>query len=767
MKSNGENTANSIGISEVCGNLFSEKPENVILFGFFQEISFSGHFNKKNKDSFPLITINKFEVDKKFIVSKSEGNKIHFFVSIPSGIIPGETYYLIELNLFDKKTNFQITMAGPMPDNLEEKELNFYLKNQIWFYHQLVTDKNKRVLALENSLSWKVTAPLRFILEIFKKIPIIFSKEGVKVTKNILFDKTEKATLNQKLHQILNTDNATALYQHFLNRRAWEELTPKEVDKAIRQLNFNPKISILTPVYNCPKTYLKAAIESVKNQSYTNWELCLYDDCSTEKETIDYLKSIENTDNRIKLKFGKQNLHISDSSNQAYELSSGDFIGLLDHDDTLHPNALFEVVKFLKENPDTDFVYSDEDKITIDGKQTEPYFKPDFNPDLFLSNNYLNHFSVIKREIFEKAGKFRKGYEGSQDYDLFLRIFSLTKNFGHIPKVLYHWRKVPGSTADKYDAKSYPENASLKALSDYLKREKILAEVKKGIFPGSFRIQRTIVEHKKVSIIIPFKDKVTLLKTCLNSLAKTITYNNIEIILVNNRSKKKSTENYLASLDKSFKILSIDSDFNYSALNNNASKIATGEYLLFLNNDIEAIEKGWLTSMVEHIQREEVGAVGAKLSYPDYTIQHAGVILGINGVASHGHKNLPSNSPGYFMRANTIQNLSACTAACLLVKKEVFEKVGGFDEQNLKIAFNDIDFCLKIRDLGYLITYTPFAHLIHYESKSRGFEDTPQKIKRFEKEIDFMKLKWGKKLHQDPYYNKNLTLQKEDFSIKL
>jgi len=767
LKSNGENTANSIGISEVCGNLFSEKPENVILFGFFQEISFSGHFNKKNKDSFPLITINKFEVDKKFIVSKSEGNKIHFFVSIPSGIIPGETYYLIELNLFDKKTNFQITMAGPMPDNLEEKELNFYLKNQIWFYHQLVTDKNKRVLALENSLSWKVTAPLRFILEIFKKIPIIFSKEGVKVTKNILFDKTEKATLNQKLHQILNTDNATALYQHFLNRRAWEELTPKEVDKAIRQLNFNPKISILTPVYNCPKTYLKAAIESVKNQSYTNWELCLYDDCSTEKETIDYLKSIENTDNRIKLKFGKQNLHISDSSNQAYELSSGDFIGLLDHDDTLHPNALFEVVKFLKENPDTDFVYSDEDKITIDGKQTEPYFKPDFNPDLFLSNNYLNHFSVIKREIFEKAGKFRKGYEGSQDYDLFLRIFSLTKNFGHIPKVLYHWRKVPGSTADKYDAKSYPENASLKALSDYLKREKILAEVKKGIFPGSFRIQRTIVEHKKVSIIIPFKDKVTLLKTCLNSLAKTITYNNIEIILVNNRSKKKSTENYLASLDKSFKILSIDSDFNYSALNNNASKIATGEYLLFLNNDIEAIEKGWLTSMVEHIQREEVGAVGAKLSYPDYTIQHAGVILGINGVASHGHKNLPSNSPGYFMRANTIQNLSACTAACLLVKKEVFEKVGGFDEQNLKIAFNDIDFCLKIRDLGYLITYTPFAHLIHYESKSRGFEDTPQKIKRFEKEIDFMKLKWGKKLHQDPYYNKNLTLQKEDFSIKL
>ena len=439
----------------------------------------------------------------------------------------------------------------------------------------------------------------------------------------------------------------------------------------------------------------------------------------------------------------------------------------MDHDDTLHPNALFEVVKFINKNEEIDFIYSDEDKLTIEGYQTEPYFKSDFNPDLFLSNNYLNHFSVIRRSVFEQAGKFRKGFEGSQDYDLFLRIFSITNNFGHIPKVLYHWRKIPGSTAETYSAKSYPELASQKALNQYLTREKLKGSVEKGKFPGSFRIKREISGKSKISIIIPFKDEVELLKKCLNSISNTVNYKNLEIILVNNRSKKQSTLKYLNHIKDKYSILNYNEVFNYSAINNFAVEKASGEIILFLNNDIEAIEKGWFEAMIEHIERANVGAVGAKLSYPDFTLQHAGVILGINGVASHGHKHLPSDSPGYFMRANAIQNLSACTAACLMVKKEVFNKVGGFDEKNLKIAFNDIDLCLKIRDLGYLITYTPFAHLIHHESKSRGFEDTPQKISRFKKEIEFMKYKWREKLIFDPYYNKNLTLIKEDFSVKL
>lgn len=767
MKNLGENTANYIGITEVCGNLFSKNPNNVILFGFFQDISFSGYYTLSDKEKPAIIKVNNVVVKPKFIVSKKEGNKNHFFVSIPSGTIPGETNYIIELKHKENSLSFKITMAGPMPDNLEEKELNFYLKNQIWYYHQLVTEKNKRVFALENSLSWKITAPLRLFFDIISKLPLLFSKDGIKVLKSILSLSYSKSDLNQKLTKVLSTDNSTAIYQHFLSRKAWEEPTESEILKFTQAFKHKPLISIITPVYNCPKIYLEAAVEGVKAQSYKNWELCLYDDCSTSQETIDYLKSIKDTNPKIKVAFGNQNLHISEASNKAFELSTGSFIALMDHDDTLHPNALFEVVKFINKNDEIDFIYSDEDKLTIDGYQTEPYFKSDFNPDLFLSNNYLNHFSVIRRSVFEQAGKFRKGFEGSQDYDLFLRIFSITNNFGHIPKVLYHWRKIPGSTAETYSAKSYPELASQKAINEYLTREKIKGSVEKGKFPGSFRIKREISGKSKISIIIPFKDEIELLKKCLNSISNTVNYKNLEIILVNNRSKKQSTLKYLKHIKDKYTILNYNEVFNYSAINNFAVEKASGEIILFLNNDIEAIEKGWFEAMIEHIERDNVGAVGAKLSYPDFTLQHAGVILGINGVASHGHKHLPSDSPGYFMRANAIQNLSACTAACLMVKKEVFNKVGGFDEKNLKIAFNDIDLCLKIRDLGYLITYTPFAHLIHHESKSRGFEDTPQKINRFKKEIEFMKYKWREKLIFDPYYNKNLTLIKEDFSVRL
>lgn len=767
MKNQGENTANNIGITEVCGNLFSAKPDNVILFGFFQEISFSGYYNLDKDEKPAIIKINNALIKPKYIVSKKEGSKSHFFVSVPSGVIPGETNYIIEIKNGDDLVSFKITMAGPMPDNLEEKELNYYLKNQIWYYHQLITEKNKRVFALENSLSWKITAPLRLFFDIISKLPLLFSKDGIKVLKNIFSLNYNQADLNQKLTKVLSTDNSTALYQHFLSRRAWEEPTLPEIIKKTQEFKNKPLISIITPVYNCPKVYLEAAIESVKSQSYQNWELCLYDDCSTSQETIDYLKSIQGSNPKIKIGFGKTNLHISEASNKAFDLSTGSFIALMDHDDTLHPNALFEVVKFINNNQNIDFIYSDEDKLTIEGYQTEPYFKSDFNPDLFLSNNYLNHFSVIRRTVFEQAGKFRKGFEGSQDYDLFLRIFSLTKNFGHIPKVLYHWRKIPGSTAETYSAKSYPELASQKALKDYLQREKIEGDVEKGLFPGSFRIKRKISGKSKVSIIIPFKDEVELLKKCLASISRTVNYQNLEIILVDNNSKKQSTLNYLNQINGNYTLLKYPDEFNYSSINNFAVEKAKGDVVLFLNNDIEAIEKGWFEAMVEHIERDEIGAVGAKLSYPDFTLQHAGVILGINGVASHGHKHLPSNTPGYFMRANAIQNLSACTAACLMVKKEAFKKAGGFDEKNLKIAFNDIDLCLKIREQGNLISYTPFAHLIHHESKSRGFEDTPQKIERFRSEVNFMRLKWGEKLFFDPYYNINLTLKKEDFSIKL
>ena len=766
LKSGSKNRPNNIAVSEVCGNLFSKTPENVVLFGFFEFITFSGSIQNLESDLEIEISVNNKPLKRKYLNFKTEDQNLHFHAYIPVGELIGETGYLVGFSVNNKiVSQFMINMAGPMPDHLEEKELHNYLKNQIWYYHRLIVEKNKRVWALENSLSWRLTRPFRSFFEILQKLPLVFSKGGFQYLLTLLKD-GGATQLRSNLRQVIKTDDLTAAYQHYINRKKWEELAPHEIKKAIAELKQQPLISIITPVYNCPKNYLEDCINSVLDQSYPNWELCIYDDASNNAETLDTLKKYAEEDKRIKVVFGEKNLHISEASNQAAANASGEFIALLDHDDLLHKHALFEVVNFLKAHPQIDMVYSDEDKLNKDGLFTEPYFKSDFNEALFLSNNYLNHFTVIRKAIFQKVKGFRKGYEGSQDYDLFLRIFSVTKNIGHIPKVLYHWRKVPGSTAENYQAKSYPEQASEKALNDFLKREKIDGTVEKGFYPGSFRIKSKIKHNHKVSIIIPFKDQVELLKKCLKSLHKTIGHLNHEIILVNNQSEEQNTIDFLAKTT-SYKVINYDDIFNYSAINNAAAKEATGDILLFLNNDIEAIEKGWFEAMLEHFEKEEVGAVGAKLSYPDFTLQHAGVILGINGVASHGHKHLPSNSPGYFMRANTIQYLSACTAACLMVRKSIFEKVNGFDADNLKIAFNDIDLCLKIRALDFKIVYTPFAHLIHHESKSRGFEDSPEKIRRFENEIAFMQKKWGKTLKDDPYYNPNLTLHKEDFSLKI
>lgn len=767
LKNSSEINSKQLGITEVCGNLFSENPTNIVLFGYFSEISISGYFQHQASPKLPMFYINQKPIPEKYFTLKTLGQKTHFSVAIPTPALPGEKVYEVVITSPNFTEGFAINMAGPLPNNLEDKELFFYLKNQIWYYHQIVSESTKRVYAIEQSLSWKITRPLRLFLDILQKLPLLLTSSGWKALKNLLSTKSQKAPLISKLNKVISTDSDTGKYQHFLHKKAWEDPTPEEIKKIINEFKLQPKISLLTPVYNCPPEFLKACVDSVLAQSYTEWELCLYDDFSTNPETINYLISIQNKHDRIKVKFGQSNLHIAEATNQCFEMSTGNYIALLDHDDTLHPHALYEIVSFVNKNPDIDFIYSDEDKISVEGVQTDPYFKSDFNIDLFLSNNYLNHFSVFKTEIFKQAGKFRKGFEGSQDYDLFLRILSITKKFGHIPKVLYHWRKVPGSTADTYQSKSYPEKAALKALTEYIQREKIDGVIEKGFFPGCFRLKRTIKTKPKVSIIIPFRDEVTMLKDCLKSIWLNTEYNNYEIILVNNQSTKEETLNYLNNIKTQVTVLDYNQPFNYSAINNFAVKHAKGEVLLFLNNDIEAREKGWLEAMIEHIERPEIGAVGAKLSYPDNTLQHAGVVLGINGVAGHVHKHLPSISPGYFMRANAIQNLSACTAACLMVKKAVFEKIGGFNEKNLTIAFNDIDLCLEIRKLGYKITYTPYAHLTHYESKSRGFEDTPEKIKRFESEIKFMQQKWGETLFSDPYYNPNLTLNKEDFSLKM
>jgi len=548
-----------------------------------------------------------------------------------------------------------------------------------------------------------------------------------------------------------------------------ETYSKEDLGKSLNSLTFKPLISVITPVYNVSPQHLDKCIESVLNQIYTDWELCLYDDCSTNKETIECLRKWQNYDNRIKIRFGEKNQHISLASNEAIKMAGGDFIGMLDNDDELTPNALLEVATAIDEYPDINFIYSDEDFINPNGNYFQPHFKSDFNRSLLLSHNYITHFAVIKRKIGDDLGWFRKGYEGAQDHDLFLRIIDVTRKIHHIPKVLYHWRQTETSTSFNYKEKSYANLAARKALTDYAERNNIEMELLDGPNLGVYRFKRKIITDKKVSIIVPFKDQVHFLKDCVNSILKNIEYQNWELLLVSNNSTKKETFEYLSHVkrkDSRIKVLEYNVPFNFSAINNWAVKQCDGEYILLLNNDIKAFSKHWLEAMIEHIQQKSVGVVGAKLLYSDNTIQHAGVIIGVQGVAGHSHKFCPDMSTGYFYRPVVIQELSAVTGACLLTKRELWEKVGGLNETDLKIAFNDIDYCLKIRELGYDVVYTPYAKLYHYESKSRGAEDTPEKQQRFIEECKYMIEKWGTNRIPDPFYNINLTLKSENFSLR-
>lgn len=548
----------------------------------------------------------------------------------------------------------------------------------------------------------------------------------------------------------------------------------EQCKKEITNFEYQPKISIVTPVYNPDVAWIKAAIESVINQVYENWELCIAD-ASTKKDVKKCLETFAKKDARIKIKFLSENKGISGNSNEALSLATGEYIGLLDHDDELSPNALYEVVKYFQNNRAADMIYSDEDKIDINGNRTDPFFKPDWSQDMFLSHMYTCHFGVYRKKIIDEIRGFREGYDGSQDYDLVLRFIEKTNSIYHIPKILYHWRTSTGSTAGSLDSKKYAFTAAKKAINDFLRRNNIQGEVGDGFWLGSYHVKRKLLKTPLISIIIPTKDNVKILKRCIDSILKNTSYPNYEIVIVNNNSTDEKTYDYFKELKRTsrIKILEYKKDFNFSAINNFAVKSAAGEIILFLNNDTEVILKEWLSAMLEHAQRSEVGAVGCKLLYPDKTIQHAGVILGINYldgeniIAEHSPKYIPYNNHGYFGKAGVIHDLSAVTAACMMLRKDVFEEVGGFDE-NLAIAYNDVDLCLKIREKGYLIVYTPYAELYHHESQSRGHDDTLEKRERFLKEIKYIRKKWGQVIDKgDPYYNPNLTLDRVDFSIRI
>jgi GT2 family glycosyltransferase len=531
-----------------------------------------------------------------------------------------------------------------------------------------------------------------------------------------------------------------------------------------------PLISVLMPVYNTPKRLLEEAIESVRTQIYPHWQLCIADDCSTKPYVRRLLERRAAQDPRIRVVFREANGHISHATNSAFELAEGEWIALLDHDDVLRPHALAEVALEIAAHPGAQIVYSDEDKLDAHGHRCDPFFKPEFSRELFRSQNYLNHLTVHRAENIRAVGNWRPGFEGSQDYDLNLRILERIDeaSIRHIPKVLYHWRAVEGSTAAEGSAKTYAYTAGLRALQDHVARLGLPAVAEAAPGAPFYRLRYAVPEPAPlVSLIIPTRDHVDLLRGCIESIRARTDYPAYEIIVVDNGSVEPASHAYLDALrsEPGTRVLAWDKPFNYSAINNFAAAQARGSILGLVNNDIVVISPGWLTEMVSWAAQEDVGCVGAKLYYANETIQHAGVILGVGGVAGHSHKHFPRDGDGYFARLKLLQNLSAVTAACLVVRKSVYEAVGGLDEQNLPVAFNDVDFCLKVRDAGWRNVWTPYAELYHLESVSRGTEDDPVKQARFAGEVRFMRGKWGDSLDRDPYYSPNLTLSEEDFSL--
>lgn len=591
----------------------------------------------------------------------------------------------------------------------------------------------------------------------------IKAKKGFKyMAKNGISHTIQRAKIEKLRNQ--------ASYPNWLARN--EVLDIEAMTQEIATFHYQPKISIAMPVYNVEEKWLRLCIDSILNQVYTNWELCMADDASTDPNVKKILTEYQQLDERIRVVFREQNGHISEATNSALTIATGEFVALLDNDDELAINAFYEVVKVLNENPELDLIYSDEDKIDMDGNRSDPAFKPDWSPDLLLGTNYISHLGVYRRSILEEIGGFRKGYEGSQDYDLVLRFTEKTtkERITHIPKVLYYWRMLPTSTAVDQGSKGYAFEAGLRAVQDALVRRGINGHATHGAANGLYDVYYDIESEKLVSIIIPTKNGYKDVQRCVSSIIEKTTYQNYEIIMADNGSTDPKMHELYAEFEQQlpgrFFVESIDIPFNFSTINNRAAKKAHGEYLLFLNNDTEVITENWLTLMVSFAQQERIGCVGPKLLYPNNTVQHAGVILGLGGVAGHGHYGYPHGDLGYFGRLAINVNYSAVTAACLLMKKADFDAVGGFEEA-FTVAFNDVDLCLKVQALGRDNVWLHEAELYHFESQTRGYDDKGKKKKRFEQEKVMMEEKWGPLIENDPFYNPNLTRDIPNFSLRI
>jgi GT2 family glycosyltransferase len=642
---------------------------------------------------------------------------------------------------------------------------------------QLILSLHARLLRIETSVAWKASRQLRSLLRrllgadserrsvywVLRRTVHVFMEEGLvsvlqRVRHKIHLGLTGRGFRVRGRPSDLDYD-LNAQYQLWLQSHPQTESDLDGIGRVAQSLSYRPLISILTPVYETDEALLRSAIDSVRSQAYEKWQLCLVNDGSQSPHVRVILDEYAALDPRVRVKHLLINVGTAEASNHALQMAQGEFVGLLDHDDELSPNALFEVAKLIDETRDLDLVYSDEDKIEPGGGRREPFFKPDWSPDLLLSMNYITHFVVLRRSLLTEIGGFRRDYEGSQDYDLLLRFTERTDRIAHIPKILYHWRKTAGSAALSAHTKPYAHEAGRRALEDALRRRGTEATVDwldRGLYRVRYKLQRTPL----VSIIIPTRDAGQLVQQCLHSIEHKTSYKRYEVIILDNESSDPATLRYLEAIAGKHRVHRFPGAFNFSAINNLGASQANGEYLLFLNNDVQVIRPDWLTAMLEQAQRPEVGAVGARLLYPDGRIQHAGLVVGPVTPTRHAFRFQRPDEPGYHSLADVIRNCSAVTGACLMVRRRVFEDIGGFDPR-FKIAYNDVDLCLRLRSQGHLIVYTPFALLYHHESATRGT------LHPLEEEGLYWKL-WGEEIGRgDPYYNPNLTPTREDWSLDL
>lgn len=672
------------------------------------------------------------------------------------------------------------------------------LDTSITALKQEVANRDLRIASLDhtvhvmrNSRSWRYTDMLRRAgglarptVRLLKQIRQVATRSGGYVNlarKALIVLKREGSNgLGYRLTRLTTHDRDFGLehvekvdrndYQTWI--RLYDTLDEQAVQKIrheIASLPVTPKISVVMPVYNAPLKFLEEAIRSVQNQLYENWELCIADDASTNHAIHQLLVDFARADPRIKVILRPENGHISAASNSALTLATGEFVALLDNDDLLPQHALYHVAKAIIANPDAALIYSDEDKITQTGQRYDPYFKCQLNYELLLAQNMVCHLGVYRRDILDRIKGFRVGFEGAQDYDLVLRFLEniQTDQVVHLPKILYHWRAIPGSTALDSGEKNYAADAARKAISEHLGRTSRSGVVMPAPdTPSLNRVRYALPEQlPSVSIIIPTRDRADLLSMCLDSLLSKTTYSKFEVIIIDNGSVEESTKLLLARQPQSrVRVIRDDAPFNYSRLNNLAVQQSKGDVICLMNNDIEILTPDWLEEMLSFAMQPDIGCVGARLWYPDGRLQHGGVILGIGGVAGHSHKYLKKGQYGFFGRAALHQSLSSVTAACLMIRRNIWDEVGGLDE-TFAIAFNDIDFCLRVRDLGYRNVWTPYAEMNHHESATRGTEDNSEKVARFNGEVMRMKERWGSSLLKDPAYSPNLTLNFEDFSL--